>query len=349
MSIEPEFRQDPVCGRWAIIAPERSHRPKTLEGAEPRHRREGERKPCPFCPGQEYDTPDEVLAYRPFDSSPNGPGWQLRVVPNKFPAVRPDLVTLSSTADSTADTTTDKNMFLASPGLGRAEVLIECPEHLPDPTHLSDSQFSAVFSAYRDRLIALADEVQLAYASVFKNVGAEAGASLGHTHSQIIATPIVPGIIESELAGSAAHFSRTNRCIFCDIAHREMTDRDRLIAQSENFLVLSAFAPRFEREFWLLPKRHVSRYEAISSAECLELARLMKRVLSSLDIIMDKPAYNWSLHTAPLRSTEMPHYHWHIEVMPRISRPAGLEWGFGCYIIAVSPEQSAREFREHLS
>jgi|SRR5579872_2257379 len=341
MSIEPEFRQDPVCGRWAVIAPERSHRPKTLEGAEPRHRRNGEGKPCPFCPGQEYDTPNEVLSHRPIDSPPNGPGWQLRVVPNKFPAVRPVIVDEPSIHSG--------NLFLSAPGLGRAEVLIECPEHFPDPTHLSDSQFAAVFRAYRERILALSRENHLVYASVFKNVGAEAGASLGHTHSQIISTPIIPGSIAAEFAGSTAFYSSNNRCVFCDITSQELANQDRLIAQSENFLAIAAFAPRFDWEFWVLPKRHASRYETISDEAGLELAQLMKRVLIALDNVLEEPAYNWFLHTAPLRSPELPYYHWHIEVMPRTSRPAGFEWGFGCFIAAVSPERAARELREAMS
>src|SRR5262245_45675062 len=184
MSLEPEFRRDPVCGRWAVVAPERSRRPMTLEGAEPRHRTNGERKPCPFCPGQEYDTPNEVLAYREPGSPPDGPGWHLRVVPNKFPAVRPDV--------GEAHCAVEGMIFLTTPGLGRSEVVIECPAHLPDPTKLSDNQFAAVFRAYRDRIVTLAKDPRLAYAAAFKNVGAEAGASLGHTHSQIIATPVVP-------------------------------------------------------------------------------------------------------------------------------------------------------------
>jgi UDPglucose--hexose-1-phosphate uridylyltransferase len=251
---------------------------------------------------------------------------------------------MAATSSSAADA-----VFFTSPGVGRAEVLIECPEHLPDPTHLTDFQFCAVFSAYRDRLVVLAEESQLMYAGVFKNVGAEAGASLGHTHSQIIATPIIPELIDAEIRGSADHFSRTTRCIFCAIAERELAGEERLIAQSDNFLVISAFAPRCDREFWILPKRHSSRYESISEMDCLELARLMKRVLIALDTLSEEPAYNWFLHTAPLRSPEIPHYHWHIEVMPRISRPAGLEWGFGCFIAAISPEQSAREFRTVLA
>lgn len=341
MSQEPELRRDPVCGRWAIVAPERSHRPKTLEGTEPRHRRNGERKPCPFCPGQEHDTPNEVLAYRDPGTLPNEPGWQLRVVPNKFPALRPDI------GDS--HLSTNGTVFLTTPGLGHAEVMIECPEHFADPTQLSDSQFSAVFRAYRDRLIVLASEPQMVYAGIFKNVGAEAGASLGHSHSQIIATPIVPGLIETELACAQAFFSRTSECVFCDIVRRELEEKNRIIAQSENFLVIAAFAPRFDHEFWVLPLQHTSRYETITDDACLELAQLMKRVLVALDDVLHEPAYNWFLHTAPLRSHERPDFHWHLEVLPRSARPAGFEWGFGCFITTVSPEQSAEELRSALS
>lgn len=340
MNPEPEFRRDPVCGRWAVVAPERSLRPMTLEGAEPRHRRNGERRPCPFCPGQEHDTPHESLAYRAPGSAPDGPGWQLRVVPNKFPAVRPDVG-----GDFCA---VEGMVFLTTPGFGRSEVLIECPEHLPDPTKLSDARFADVFRAYRDRVLTLAEDPRLAYAAVFKNVGAEAGASLGHTHSQIVAGPVVPELIEAELAGADDFRVRTGRCVFCDLAAREQRDGERVIARSDNFLAVAAYAPRFAYEFWVLPLGHSSRYESLTDAAALELAVLMKRVLLALDRVRAEPAYNWFVHTAPLRSPELPHYHWHLEVLPRTARPAGLEWGFGCYITTVSPEVAAAQLRDAL-
>jgi UDPglucose--hexose-1-phosphate uridylyltransferase len=341
MNFEPEYRRDPICGRWAVVAPERSHRPVTLVGAEPRHRTNGERQPCPFCPGQEYDTPNEVLADREPGSPPDGPGWQLRVVPNKFPAVRPDVGEEFCAVEGM--------VFLTAPGLGRAEVMIECSEHLPDPTKLSDERFAAVFRAYRDRVRALADDSRLAYAAVFKNVGAEAGASLGHTHSQIIATPVVPELVEAELMGGRDFFARTSRCVFCDLAARELMAGERVIAHSKHFLAVAAYAPRFAYEFWVLPLDHSARYETITDDAAQELALLMKRVLVALDCAQGEPAYNWFLHTAPLRSPELPHYHWHIEVLPRTARPAGLEWGYGCFITTVAPEQAAGELRAALA
>jgi UDPglucose--hexose-1-phosphate uridylyltransferase len=296
--------------------------------------------PCPFCPGQEHDTPNEVLAYRVAGSIPDGPGWQLRVVPNKFPAVRSDVGEASCAVEGM--------VFLATPGFGNAEVVIETAEHLPDPTKLSDREFAAIFRAYRDRTLALAPDPRLVYSAIFKNVGAEAGASLGHTHSQIVAMPVVPGIIERELAASQAFFARTGRCIFCDLASRDLADGERVISRSEHFLAVTAYAPRFSYEFWVLPLDHASRYEMLSDASAAELASLMKQVLIALDRVQSEPAYNWFLHTAPLRSPELPYFHWHIEVLPRTARPAGLEWGFDCFIITVAPETAAVELRQAL-
>jgi UDPglucose--hexose-1-phosphate uridylyltransferase len=340
MTDEPEFRRDPVSGRWAVVAPERSQRPMGLEGAEPRHRRNGERQPCPFCPGQEHETPDEVLAHREPGTVPNGPGWHLRVVPNRYPAVRPNV--------GATFCETEGMVFLTTPGLGCSEVLVECPDHLPDPTGLSDERFAAVFRAYRDRIHTLAEDQRLNYVAVFKNVGAEAGASLGHTHSQIIAMPVVPGLIAVELAGSEAFHARRGRCVFCDLAARELADVERIIARSEHFLAITAFAPRFAYEFWVLPLAHHDRYETITNAAAHELASLLKRVLIALDRVLNEPAYNWFVHTAPLRSADLPYYHWHVEVLPRTARPAGLEWGFGCFITTVAPETAAAQLRAAL-
>ena len=334
---EPEFRRDPVCGRWAIVAPERALRPITLQGAEPRHRRNGDRTPCPFCPGQEHDTPQEVLAYREPGSVADGPGWNLRVVPNRFPAVRPDV--------GGAFCAVGGMVFLTTPGLGRSEIVIETADHVAAPTQLADEPFAAVFRAYRDRIIALSGDSLLAYASVFKNVGAEAGDSLGHTHSQIIATPVVPELVETELAGSREYLTRTRRCVFCDLIARELASGARVVVRSEQFLVVTAFAPRFAHELWVLPIAHASRFESITDESALELARIVKRALTALDVAESEPAYNWCLHTAPLRSPDLAHYHWHIEVLPRTARPAGLEWGYGCFITTVAPEIAAAELR----
>jgi|SRR5579883_220754 len=346
MSDDPELRRDPVTGRWVLIAPKRARRPMGLSGANPRHRTNRERTPCPFCPGQEDDTPNEVLAYREPGTVPNGPGWRLRVVPNKFPAVWPDggernPPTPSGNAEG-------GGLFFSTSAIGFAEVLIECPQHVDSPTLLTDEQFRNVFIAYRERMTALAADPRLAHVAVFKNVGAEAGASLGHTHSQLIATPVVPQLIGTELACAEDYFVRTGRCVFCDLVKQELADGSRVVTHSERFVVVTAFAPRFTYEMWVLPLKHEPRYEAISDSTALELAFLLKRVLHALDAVQESPAYNWFLHTTPLRGGEPPHYHWHLELTPRTSRPAGLEWGYSCHITTAAPEHAAEELRAAL-
>jgi UDPglucose--hexose-1-phosphate uridylyltransferase len=383
MSDEPELRRDPVTGRWVLIAPERARRPIALSDAGPQSRTAGERRPCPFCPGEEHDTPNEVYAIRDPGSSPNGFGWRLRVVPNKFPAVRTEEepnpltpfpekeggVRARSSALSPSPLGggvgegsafsppsfpgkgvggLGSSLFNSAPAIGFAEVVIDCPEHIDNPTLLSHEQFRDVFRAYRERMTALAADPRLAHVAVFKNVGAEAGASLGHTHSQIIATPVVPALIQSELTGAEAYFARTGRCVFCDIANEELADGSRVVARSEHFVVVTAFAPRFAYEMWVLPVQHESRYESITDDLATELAVLLTRVLRALDTVQHSPAYNWFLHTTPLHAGSPPYYHWHLEILPRTARPAGLEWGFGCHITTASPERAALELRSAL-
>jgi UDPglucose--hexose-1-phosphate uridylyltransferase len=340
MNDQPELRRDPVTGSWVAVAPERAKRPIALSGHQPRQRANGERHPCPFCPGQEHATPHEVFAFRDPSSPTDGPGWQLRVVPNMYPAVRPESLTTIAIRDS--------ELLESVPAYGTAEVLIECPEHIHDPKELTDSQFTNVFVAYRERLRMFAGDTRLAHVAVFKNVGAEAGASLGHTHSQIIALPVVPDLLRAELDGAKEHFSRTGRCIYCDLVSEELKDGSRVIATSANFVVIAAFAPRFAYEVWILPRQHQPRYEALSDANANELARLMKRLLFTLDAVLGEPAYNWHLHTTPLHAGEPEHYHWHLELLPRTARPAGIEWGFGCHITTAMPEVAARELRAAL-
>ncbi|MDY3556742.1 hypothetical protein R5W24_005912 [Gemmata sp. JC717] len=339
MKDDPQLRRDPVTGRWVLIAPQRAQRPINLPGHAPTHRTNGERHPCPFCPGQEADTPNEVYAVRDAGTAPDGPGWHLRIVPNMYPAVRPDV---GPPAPAAAD------LFVTAPAFGTAEVLIDCAQHYDDPTQLSDKQFADVFRAYRARMTALAADPRLAHVSVFKNVGAEAGASLGHLHSQMIATPVVPELMRTELDGAEGHYARTGRCVFCTLVRDELADGSRVVARSERFVIATAFAPRFAYEMWLLPVAHESRYEALTDAGADELAALLKRALVALDRVQNAPAYNWFLHTSPLRTGELPHYHWHLEVLPRTARPAGLEWGFGCHITTVAPEQAAAELRDAL-
>jgi len=331
----PELRRDPITGRWVIIAPERSRRPMALEGAEPQRRVGTEARVCPFCVGRECDTPNEVFAIREPGTAADSPGWQLRVVPNMYPAVR----------DAEPIAVANADLFQSRPAAGRHEVVIESPDHVANPALLPDSLFRDVFIAYRERVKAFAADPTLRYVSVFKNVGAEAGASLGHCHSQIVALPLVPLEIERELAGALEYRSRSGRCVYCDLVAEELAAGARVVAETPRLVALAAYAARFSHETWIVPKRHTSRYEDLTDDLAAELAALMKRLVTALDRVLAEPAYNWYLHAAPLRSPDMPHYHWHFEVMPRTARPAGLEWGTGCFVNPVAPETAAAHLR----
>lgn len=369
MSDEPELRRDPVTGRWVVIAPERARRPIAFSDHAPRHRTSGENRPCPFCAGAEAETPHEVYAIRDPNSTPNAAGWQLRVVPNMYPAVRPN-ATATASVNSPGPMSgmlrgaSDEGgegqrpprgapdefpLFNVAPAAGFAEVLIDCPDHIDDPTKLTDDQFADVFIAYRERMIALSADPRLAHVSVFKNVGAEAGASLAHTHSQIIATPIVPELLRTELTGAEVYTARYSRCVFCDLIEKDLAERSRVVARSAHFVALTAFAPRFAYEMWVLPIAHEARYESLSDTAATELAILLKQVLRALDQVQNAPAYNWFVHTTPLHAGEPAHYHWHLEILPRTARPAGLEWGYGCHITTVAPEHAATQLRSALT
>jgi UDPglucose--hexose-1-phosphate uridylyltransferase len=223
--------------------------------------------------------------------------------------------------------------------------VIESADHITNPALLPDALFRSLFATYRDRLVALSADPSVSYAAIFKNVGTEAGASLGHTHSQIVATPFVPDLIARELRGANEYYHQTGRCLFCDLVARERRDGTRVVAESAEFVAVAAFAPRFGYEVWVLPIDHASRYESLTDAEVADLAGLMKRVIRAIDGALGDPPYNWFLHTAPLRTADSPAYHWHFEIVPRTSRPAGFEWGAGCFVTTVAPESAAADLR----
>jgi UDPglucose--hexose-1-phosphate uridylyltransferase len=281
-----------------------------------------------------------VLTYPACPAEEQLATWRLRVVPNKYPAVRPDVGLPYCQAEEAQ---------AAAPAMGRSEVVIETPRHLDDPKLLTLAELADLFRAYQDRLLALAQEEVWCCAAVFKNVGAEAGASLPHTHSQIIALSLLPHPLAQESAVCRAYLERTGRCLTCAVLERELHKGHRLIARSEHFAVLAAYAPRFPSELWLAPLQHEPRYEHQAPTTFLELAQLWQQVLAAVDHACQQPAYNWILQTAPWQTESVDHMHWRLELLPRVTRPAGLEWGFGCYIVPVTPEEAATTLRQHLS
>ena len=329
----PELRKDPITGRWVIIATERARRPSDFVH-EPEPKRPGSF--CPFCYGNEGKTPPEILAYRTNGTAPNTPGWTVRVVPNKFPAlgIEGDLGRQG------------EGLFDKMNGIGAHEVIIESPEHEKTLEQLPEKRIEDVLWAFRDRILDLKKDRRFRYILIFKNQGEAAGASLEHSHCQLIALPIVPKRVREEVDGAKQYYTLKERCIFCDIIRQEVEDKTRVVAQNDDFVVLEPYAPRFPFETWILPKSHESSFEECQSHTYENLAKTLKLLLSRVANVLVSPAYNLVLHTSPLVEPSNDYYHWHFEMMPRLTRIAGFEWGTGFYINPTPPEEAAQFLRD---
>lgn len=330
----PELRRDPIVGRWVIISTERAGRPHDFFQHEPvRH---PPTSLCPFCPGQERLTPREIMAYRPQHGEPNMPGWTVRVVPNKFPALQ-----VEGDLDREG-----LGLYDRMNGIGAHEVIIETPDHKDALADMPPKRIEDVLWAYRDRMVDLKKDLRFRYLLIFKNHGAAAGATLDHTHSQLIALPVTPTNVLAEIDGCRAHFQQKERCIYCDIVRQEMGDADRIVAENPEFLCLTPYAPRFPFEMWILPKRHAAYFEESQKTQFELLARILSESLRRMNRVLSEPAYNFILHTSPLHEKTGEFYHWHIEIIPKLTQVAGFEWGTGFYINPVTPEESAKFLRE---
>ncbi|MFA4874101.1 MAG: galactose-1-phosphate uridylyltransferase, partial [bacterium] len=248
----PELRKDPIVSRWVIIATERSKRPSDLAKPDASQPKPSD-KPrfCPFDEGNEQSTPSEVLAYRREGTAPNSAGWTLRVVPNKFPALMIE-GELGRRGDGIYDMMN---------GIGAHEVILETPDHGVQLADLPEERFQDVLWAYRDRIMDLKKDKRFRYILIFKNHGERAGASLEHTHSQLIALPIIPKSVAEEMTGSKNYYDYKERCLFCDLVSQEIEDQKRIVTENEDFLAICPYAPRFPFETWILPKRHDAHFE----------------------------------------------------------------------------------------
>ena len=336
----PELRKDPVIGMWVIIATERAKRPSDFK-VTPEVRRPG---PCFFCEGHESETPPEIFALRENGSAPDGPGWQVRVVPNKYPALRIE-GGLGREGVGMCDMMS---------GVGAHEVIIETPDHDKTLVDLDEFHISKILWVYTQRIADLGKDDRFKYVLIFKNQGAAAGASLQHAHSQLIATPVTPKRVKEELIGAQAYYNYKQRCIFCDYIKQETRlFSERLIMQTESFVALSPFAARFPFETWILPKRHACDFTYIEGREFGDLANVLCTVLGKMRVALNDPPFNYILHTAPFRrprpgywATIEYDFHWHIEIIPRLTKMAGFEWGSGFYINPTSPEVAAQVLRD---
>jgi len=326
-----ELRKDPLSQRWVIIASERAKRPGDFEIDTAPKVPEFD----PFSSGNEDKTPPEIASYRKAGTAPNTPGWRVRVVPNRFPALQ-----IEGSLNKKGEGIYDRMQ-----GVGAHEVIIETPQCVRSVSELTDVQVQEMLFMYRDRLNDLRRDKRLKYGMIFKNVGEAAGASLYHSHSQLIVTPIVPRTITQKLEACQEFYNYRGRCLVCDMVSQEAEGKTRVVTDSGLFLAFEPYAPRTPFETWIVPKNHESQFEDMGQQGFEELGFLLKRTIARLEKGLGPVAYNYMLFTSPFDSPALPYFHWHIEIIPRLTKQAGYEWGTGFYINPVQPEDAAEFLR----
>lgn len=339
-----ELRKDYLLNRWVVIAAERSRRPVDFVIQKTKSNLNSV---CPICVGNENMTPPAVMLYlkqkgkieKSRDYNGTRPkNWLIRVIPNLYPAYTPP-------KDHADETQIIENENYGH-AIGHHEVLVESPKHDEDPADAELPQLALVINAYIDRLRELSAKPYVQYVSIFRNYGKEAGASLSHAHSQIIATPTIPRIPAEEMAASKKFYEQHQKCVFCDIMIKEKKS-PRLVLDNSHFLVFTPYASVHPLEFWILPKKHAINLFELSKAEIEAFAKTLKTSLRALKTLVNDPPYNYGFHFSINPKAES-YYHWHLEVYPRLSIWAGFEKNTGIYINTIKPETSAEELRKAL-
>lgn len=380
-----ETRYDWLSDRWVIFAPNRDERPDEFGPTKKALRKE--HLACPFCSGSEHETPEPTLVLPEIDfdeTSQNrkadpskriAPAWQVRVVPNKFPAIPrfsnehvdgvremssigeayQGEISANGTMHNRQQYPQRQSQMLAADHLfqkhmpsGAHEVIIESPSHIGSITALPADHIAIIFEAYRRRLNHWRAQRDLKYALIFKNYGADAGASLYHSHSQLISLDFVPCDIARTNDRMTLYHQRFGSCYVCHLVAEEDERQERILYSSENFVAMCPFASRFPYSFSIIPRMHRSRYEEIGQSELRELSLAVKATLSALESAHPSAAYNFVLQTSPFQGGNEESFHWRLRVIPRLSKIAGFEWGSDCFINTVTPEYAARVLRDYL-
>jgi len=330
-----ELRQDATTREWVIMAPERARRPQQ----RPRRRLVEELpdwdESCPFCPGNEDQTPDEVLRLPP---SSEDSAWEVRVVPNRFAALTPER---DVTRREAGQLTRRMN------GFGAHEVIIESPSHNTPMAFMTYQQVEKVLVAYQQRYNTLKENQKFKYITVFKNHGWASGTSLAHPHSQLVATPIMTPYYHRRFDVAVDYYADVGRCLYCDILAEELEKGERIVAETEEFVVLNPYASRVPYETWIIPKEHCSSFGLFPAAHFTELAMLLKDTLLCMHKGLDDPAFNFMVDTTITEDEKNPYYQWHIRIVPRLTTIAGFEMGSGIYISTALPEETAQFMKQY--
>ena len=326
----PELRQNIITRDWVIIAKERAKRPDEFATSRTSRTGGATRLPeCPFCPGNEHQTQREIFRVS------GEHGWKVRVVDNKYPALLRDGERLR----------TISGIYRSMSAVGFHEVIIEHPRHDMTTALLSVPEVKDVLQAYMHRYSEIRKDPRIEAIIIFKNHGEGAGTSLGHPHSQLAATPIVPTQVRNRMEESIRYFDEAGECVFCSTLREELLMRDRIVFESEHFVAFIPYAALSPFHLWIFPRRHCSSFDAIMEGELDDLAANLRTVLAKLYHGLGNPDFNYSIRSIPVRDHHTDYYHWYFTIIPRVSRTAGFEIGSGMYINPALPEESAEFLR----
>ena len=328
----PELRRDPVTGHWVILSPERKMRPQFYVQNGENVLTPGN---CPFCEGNESMTPPEIYAVRDRQSRANERGWRLRVVPNKYPALR-----VEGSLDKRGEGFYDKLS-----GIGAHEVVIETNSHVKGMDELGVEGVTEIFLTFKRRILDLKKDIRFRYIQVFKNHERLAGATISHPHSQIVALPVVPLRLGEMLGTARGHFEVRDRCMFCDIIHHEGEYGKRVLVENGEFIAISPFAPKMPFELAIYPKGHGASFEDAADSSVGSLASILRDVLGRINRALERPAYNLILHNSPFGMDCGDYFHWHIELVPVLTGTGGFELGTYTYINPTPPEEVVEVLR----
>jgi UDPglucose--hexose-1-phosphate uridylyltransferase len=329
-----EIRQNKATKQWVIYAPARRKRPKDYQIFRKKMHVPAHDEKCPFCPGNEKHLPKIIMEVKNSNES-----WQVRVIPNKFPALTPkrDLTRLC------------KGIYVFMHGYGHHEVIIETPFHNRPMAKMSAKEVIPIIETYHRRYLDLMKENENMMIIIFRNHGLRAGTSLVHPHSQIIATGMVPHHIRWREEEAQRYFDELGHCVYCDILTYELKDKQRVIHENKSFVTFIPFAADIPFETWIMPKNHKADFGEISDEEKSDLAISLHNILKVLNDKLHDPDYNYVINTSARYRAQQPQLHWYLQISPRLTTTAGFEIGSGMSINPSIPEEDARYLKTKAS
>ncbi len=328
----PELRQNFFTKEWVVIATDRAKRPEEMSLHRVAKPIRSFVETCPFCPGNESKTPPEVMRA----GGSNGKDWRIRVVPNKFSALSREVE---------PDRTVHRSRRIIN-GFGIHDVIIETPDHAQAMALMTDAEVADILRVYKARFAALSLDPRIAQITIFKNHGVDAGTSLEHPHSQLIATPVISLQVRQRFQEALRYYDDFGACIFCEALQEELTEKQRIVSATDHFVALEIFAAPAPFFTHIYPRRHMASFGDISEAELADLGRVLRTILAKLYHGLANPDFNYTIRTAPAECVGVKYFHWYMSVIPRLTRVAGFELGSGMFINSVLPEAAADFLRK---